>query len=81
MGAVLAAIAQFAPLFIEYGVPFVEQLYKMFSNPTGPVQADWDALKQLTNTNARQQMLTVLAANGIDPTSPAGVAFLALTPA
>ena len=81
MGAVVALITQLAPLFVQFGVPFVEQVYKMFSNPTGPTQADWDSLKTTTSITARQQMLATLAAHNIDPNSPQGVALLALTPA
>ncbi len=81
MGAVLAAIAALAPLIEKYGIPFVASLVGMLSKSTPPTQADWDALAKLTATTARQQMLDTLAAHNIDPASPAGIAFLALTPA
>lgn len=69
------------PTVIQYGVPAVESFIKIFSSPTAPSQADWDALLKQTQTTARQQMLAVLGAHGIDPNSPQGQAFLALTPA
>jgi len=81
MPALLALLPSVIQLITQYGVPAVEQIYKMFSTTTGPTQADWDALKQLTQTTARQQMMATLAAHGIDPASPQGQAFLALTPA
>lgn len=69
------------PLIVQYGVPAAEQLYKMFVTNGTPTQADWDTLKQLTQTTARQQMTAVLASHGIDPNSPQGQSFLNLTPA
>ena len=77
----MSALIALAPLILQYGVPFVEQLFKMFNNPSGPTQADWDALKAASATTARQNMLASLARAGIDPASPQGVALLALTPA
>jgi len=79
--ALLALLPSIIDMIVKYGVPAVEQIFKMFNNQTGPTQADWDSLKQLTQTTARQQMLATLAAHGIDPNSPQGQAFLALTPA
>jgi hypothetical protein len=79
MGALVAILPSIIQLIVTYGVPAAEQIYKMFSAPAGPTQADWDQLKTLTSTTARQQMLAVLAAHGIDPASPQGVALLALT--
>lgn len=64
----------------KLGPPLVAAVVKMFSQPGGPTQADWDNLLKLTSTTARQQMLQTLAAHGIDPNSPEGQAFLALTP-
>lgn len=68
-------------IILQFGVPFAEQIWKMFAgaNPT-PTQADWDALKALAANTARTRMMDALRANGIDPTSPQGVALLALTP-
>lgn len=76
----MGTLTMLVPLLVQYGVPAVEQIYKMFTQPNGPTQADWDALKTLTSTTARQQMLATLAAHNIDPASPQGVALLALTP-
>lgn len=69
------------PIILQYGVPFAEQVYNMFINKAAPTADDWAALKALASTSARTQMLQALAKNGIDPTSPAGQAFLALVPA
>jgi hypothetical protein len=80
MGAALAAITALAPIILQYGVPFAEQLFKMFSSTTGPTQADWDALKAATTVTARQQALAAFARAGIDPASPQAVALLALIP-
>lgn len=65
----------------KYGPVVAAAIWGMFTKPGGPTGDDWANLISLTATTARQQMMQVLAAHGIDPTSPAGVAFLALTPA
>lgn len=67
-------------VILQFGVPAAEQIWKMFSSPSGPTQADWDVLKALAANTARSRMLEALAANGIDPASPQGMALLALTP-
>lgn len=64
---------------LQFGVPFAEQLWKMFSPSTpAPTQADWDALKALAANTAKSRMADGLKANGIDPASPQGIALLAL---
>lgn len=70
--------ATLIPIILQYGVPFAETIYNLFTKNTPPTQADWDALKAAANTNARAQMLVQLAAAGIDPNSPQGQALLAL---
>lgn len=68
-------------LIVQDLIPLAEQVWKMFSNPAYvPTQADWDALKLLSQQTARTRMLDALKSNGIDPASPQGVALLALTP-
>jgi hypothetical protein len=81
MGAITAILPSIIDLITQYGVPAAKQLWTMFTQPTGPTPADWTALEAACAVNARQQMLATLAAHNIDPASPAGVAFLALTPA
>ena len=66
------------PIILQYGVPFAEKLFTLWSTNAAPTQADWDALKALSSTNSTTQMLSVLAQSGIDPKSPQGQAFLAL---
>jgi hypothetical protein len=75
-----AAILALLPVLIPYGAQAIAQLIAMFSKSTPPSDADWQALMALTSKTARQQMLEVLAAHGIDPNSPQGQALLALTP-
>lgn len=67
------------PIIAEYGLPLAESLFKKWSSGTPPVQADFDELKALASQKASDEMLKVLAAQGIDPKSPQGLAFLALT--
>ena len=66
------------PIILQYGVPFAEKLFTLWSTNAAPTQADWDALKALSGSNSTSQMLNVLAQSGIDPKSPQGQAFLAL---
>lgn len=75
-----AALQTLLPIIIQYGSQAITQLIAMFSKTTGPTDADWQALAQLTQTTARQQMLQVLAKHGIDPASAQGQALLALVP-
>ena len=81
MPAILAILPSIIDLITKYGVPAAQLIWTMFTQTGGPTSADWDALKVQTTTTARKQMLEVLAAHGIDPNSPQGQAFLALTPA
>jgi hypothetical protein len=66
-------------LIISQGIPVAEKLWKLWANKTAPTQADWDELKQMGKENAMSQMRLALIQNGIDLTSPQGVAILALT--
>lgn len=68
-------------LIISQGLPVAEKLWQLFSKNAPPTQEDWNALLALGKVNARQQMMMALARNGIDPNSPEGQSFLALTPA
>lgn len=70
--------ATIATLVAQYGIPLAESLYKKWSAGTPPTQADFDELKQLASHKASDEMLNVLASQGIDPKSPQGIAFLAL---
>ena len=79
--AIIAILPSIIDLINKYGVPAAKTIWAMFSQSGGPTAGDWDALQKQTETTARQQMLAVLAAHGIDPNSPQGQAFLALTPA
>jgi hypothetical protein len=66
------------PLIVQYGVPFAEKIYTLWSAKADPTPADWDALKALSNTNAAAKMTETLVRNGIDPTSAQGKLFLSL---
>jgi len=69
--------ATLLPVILQYGVPFAEQLWQNINSTTPPTQAQWDALKALSQQTAKTQMLAALARAGIDPASPQGVALLA----
>ena len=68
-------------LIITQGIPVAERLWQLWTEKGAMTQADWDGLKALGKLTARQNMMAALARNGIDPTSPQGIEFLALTPA
>ena len=70
--------AVLVPIILQYGVPFAEQLYTLATSSAAPTAADWAKLSALASTNAQAQMLTELAAAGIDPTSAQGKSFMAL---
>lgn len=70
--------ATIAMLIAQYGIPLAESVYQKWSAGTPPTQADFDALKALASSKASDEMLKVLKSQGIEPTSPQGIAFLAL---
>ena len=74
-------IATIISLIVSQGIPVAEKLWQLWSSKTEVTQADWDALLALGKVSARANMLQALANNGIDPSSPQGIALLALTPA
>lgn len=67
-----------AQLILTYGIPAAEAIYNMVASSTPPTAADWANLKALTSQTAKDRTLKQLAAAGIDPTSPQGMAMLAL---
>ena len=77
----LALLSLILPEIEKYGPIAIKAIIGIFTSKTAPTQAQWDALIQATSTTAREQMLEVLKNHGIDPNSPQGQAFLALTPA
>lgn len=69
------------PLIAQYGIPFAQKIWALMTSNVPPTAADWEVLNTLAAQNARTQVLLALARNGVDPSSPQGVALLALTPA
>lgn len=67
-------------LILSQGLPLAEKLWQKWAAGNPPTQSDWDELIALGKIFARQQMMLALARNGVDPSSPQGLAFLALTP-
>ena len=70
--------ATLIPIILQYGVPLAEKLWQLASSGKDPAQADWDALKALTNQTALSQMQDALTRAGIPLDSPQAVALLAL---
>lgn len=66
------------PIIVQYGLPVAEKLFQLWSTNAPPTQADWDALKSIGLTTRKQDITLALIRNGVDPTSPQGVALLAL---
>lgn len=77
----LSVLSLILPELEKYGPMAISAIIGIFTSSTAPTQAQWDALIAATSVTARDQMLAVLKAHGIDPASPQGVALLALTPA
>lgn len=66
------------PIILQYGLPVAEKLWTLWSSNAAPTAADWEALKALGLATRKQDITNALIRNGIDPTSPQGVALLAL---
>lgn len=74
-------LAVLIPLLLQYGLPFVEKVFTMWtSNPTIG-QAEWDSLKALAQNTALSQMKAALARAGIPETDPHAQALLSQVPA
>lgn len=73
--------AQIAILIAQYGIPFVEYLIGLIQNKTEVTAAEWANLKALASVSGKDELLSRLQANGIDPASPQGLALLALVSA
>lgn len=67
------------PLIAQYGLPYVEKLWQLWSNKSVPTQADFDNLRQLASQSASDRMKANLVAAGIPLTDPKAVALLSLT--
>jgi hypothetical protein len=67
------------PLIAQYGLPYVEKLWALWSSGATPTQADFDNLRSLASQSASDRMKANLAAAGIPLTDPHAVALLALT--
>jgi hypothetical protein len=76
-------IAILIPLLIQYGLPFVDKIFTLWTtNPNAvPTLDEWTALKALAQQTAKTQMLAALQRAGIDPASPQGVSLLNQVPA
>lgn len=70
--------AALLPIIVQYGLPVAQSLFQKWSAGTPPTQQDFNDLIALASQNATAQAITVLKAQGIDPTSAQGQAILAL---
>ena len=66
-------------LILLVGIPTAEKIWQKWTAGADVTQADWDELKAAAYQTAKDRMLKVLQAQGIDPESPQGKALLALT--
>lgn len=67
------------PLIAQYGLPYVEKLYTLWTSSATPTMADFDALRALANQTAADRMKANLVAAGISLESDQAKALLALT--
>lgn len=72
--------AAVAGLIIQYGLPFAEFVINKVKQGGTVTTEEWAQAKVLANVSAKSELLERLKANGIDPSSPQGVAMLALVP-
>lgn len=71
------------PLLLQYGVPFVDKIFTLWSTNAGAAVTtdEWSALKALAQNTALSQMKAALARAGIPETDPHAQALLAQVPA
>jgi hypothetical protein len=67
------------PLITDLGLPAVQFIIKEIEGGNDATSATLSQVAAMANLKAKDEMLTVLKAQNIDPTSPAGIALLALT--
>lgn len=68
-----------AGLILTQGVPLVTKLIENWSNKTPVTMEEWDKVKAIAQTTARQRMEARLAAAGIPLDDPKALALLAMT--
>lgn len=68
-----------AQLIIAVGLPAAEKIWSKWAAGQPPAPADWDELRLASSQVGKDRMLLALQAAGIDPNSPQGKTFIALT--
>lgn len=68
-----------ANLILEIGVPATQKLVQLWESKAQVTAAQFNDLLALESQTAKDRMLIVLKAQGIEPASPQGLALLALT--
>lgn len=71
--------ASLIPIIVQYGLPYAEKLWTLWSSSSVPTQADFDTLRQLASQTATDRMKANLVAAGISLESDQAKALLALT--
>lgn len=67
------------PLITDLGLPAVQFIVKEIAGGNDATSTTLAQVATMANQKAKDEMLAVLKAQGIDPASPQGVALLALT--
>lgn len=70
--------ASLIPLIVQYGLPYAEKLWSLWTSNTAPNQADFDALRSLASQTAQDRMKANLQAAGIALDSPQAIALINL---
>jgi hypothetical protein len=70
--------ATLIPIIAQYGLPLAAELVNLWTTNSTPSAADFANLQALASKKAVDQMTVVLQQQGISPTSPQGIALLAL---
>lgn len=67
-------------LIVQVGLPLTQQLIALWEKGGTVSSADFTALIATTGVTARQVLLNQLKLANVDPSSPQGIALLALVP-
>lgn len=70
--------ATIVPLLIQYGLPAVQFIVGEFEKGNDATSATLQQVAAMAQQTAKDKLMAILAAQKIDPTSPQGIALLAL---
>lgn len=78
IAALIPLITALAPLGIQ-GLALITSLIQKWETSGAVSSIEWQGILDKSSQTADDRMLLALKANGVDPTSPTGIALLAVT--